>query len=72
MSNTYTFFNVIKDIITGKLRFASKNVAKQRILTCKNCNAYNNFRKQCTVCGCLMPLKVKFVESKCPMELWKE
>lgn len=72
MSNSYTIINVIKDAVTGKLQFASKDIARERLFVCKNCEAYDMFWKQCTVCGCFMPIKTKLANSDCPMNLWKE
>lgn len=66
----YTIFDVAKDLIRGKLQFASKATATSRIDLCKSCEVYDSEKKKCTVCGCYMPAKVRLQLSSCPMEKW--
>ena len=47
-----------------------ENVQKQRLDFCKDCKYFKDALKQCSICGCLMPLKVKLKESWCPVGYW--
>lgn len=47
-------------------------VAENRLETCKGCPDYRPEKYTCSQCGCLMPLKVKFKYSKCPVGRWEE
>lgn len=44
--------------------------AQNRYNICKICEKFNSITKQCFVCFCFMPAKVKFESSKCPLEKW--
>lgn len=66
----YTIVNVVKDALTGNLKFVSKQTSSYRMFICQGCPAYNPKWKKCTVCGCFMPLKTKLVKASCPMENW--
>lgn len=66
----YTIFDVAKDLVTGKLRFVSRQKAAERRAICDQCEVQNKATKVCTACGCFLPLKTKVRDSSCPMELW--
>jgi hypothetical protein len=68
--NGYTIIDVAKDLIRGKLKFASRAVASSRISECNGCEVYDSKHKKCTVCGCYMPAKTKLELSSCPMGKW--
>lgn len=70
MSDGYNIFHVIRDFIKGDLKFATKKIAKDRLSICNNCEMRNHTLKICTICGCVISLKVKLKESSCPMDLW--
>lgn len=67
--NSYTIVDVFKDLVTGKLKFASRSVKEDRRALCNNCEVQNS-HGVCTACGCVIRWKVLLRESKCPMELW--
>lgn len=67
---SYTIFNVIRDAVTGKLKFASRATASERIAICKDCEARDTKTNTCTACGCYLPWKTRLKDSACPMELW--
>lgn len=67
---SYTIFNVIKDLVTGKLKFANKHTSKTRYEICSNCEVRNKKLNTCTICGCYIRAKVKLEKSNCPMGLW--
>lgn len=66
--NQYTIINVIRDLITGKIKFATRSTVKKRSNVCSVCEVRNS--GVCTACGCIIALKVRLHESQCPMELW--
>lgn len=66
----YNILDVVKDIFTGKLKFASKQVAKTRYTECVNCEVRNPRLNICTICGCFLPAKTKLEKSECPMGKW--
>ena len=52
---------------TGRV---SDKVAKERLKICKKCPNFNKVTKQCGICHCIMPLKVKLPLATCPIEKW--
>ncbi|MGZ5551834.1 MAG: DUF6171 family protein [Nitrososphaeraceae archaeon] len=69
---SYNIINVIRDLLRGKLRFASKLISTSRYQTCVSCEARSEQLNICTACGCYLPLKVRIEKSTCPMELWEK
>lgn len=65
----FTIFQAAKDLITGKLEFASPETVKDRMDICNGCEVQNSIG-MCTACGCLLVAKTRLAESTCPMELW--
>ena len=49
-----------------------KITANQRYSICKTCDEFRSSIKQCKICGCFMPLKVRLAFEKCPKEKWNE
>lgn len=47
-------------------------LGEQRLSTCEKCPVYNKEKQLCTNCGCFMPVKVKFVAMKCPLQNWEK
>jgi hypothetical protein len=67
---SYNIIDVVKDIVTGKLEFASVSDAKQRYQICKQCEVRNKTLNVCTICGCFLPAKTVLKKSSCPMGQW--
>lgn len=67
---SYTIVNVLRDVITGKVKFASREVRSSRKQECDNCEVRNTVTNVCTACGCWLPAKRFLEKSTCPMELW--
>jgi hypothetical protein len=67
---SYSIINVVKDLVTGRLKFATRELATNRRTTCDQCEVQNKATKVCTACGCYIPWKTKLQQSSCPMELW--
>lgn len=66
----YGMFQVVIDLFNGELRLTSKEIADQRMAICDQCEAKDHKLNVCTVCGCLLPAKVKLKKASCPMEKW--
>jgi len=66
----YNIINVIKDAVTGNLKFASREIIADRRSICNNCEVRNEVIDVCTACGCFLPTKIRLTKSACPMELW--
>ena len=67
---SYNIIDVFKDIVTGKLKFASRKLAKERYTECTTCEVRDKTLNICTICGCFLPAKTKLEKSTCPMGKW--
>lgn len=47
-----------------------KEVAKERLAICMDCDKYNHTTTQCNECGCIMLLKTILASSSCPLKKW--
>ena len=47
----------------------NENIQNYRMDICNSCEFLENF-KRCAKCGCIMPLKTKLANSKCPIDKW--
>jgi hypothetical protein len=65
---SYNILDAVKDLVTGDLEYATKDLARERYDICNQCEA--KAAGLCTVCGCVVVVKVKLKESECPMGLW--
>lgn len=70
MVKQYNIFDVVKDAITGRLKFADKDTVTIRRSVCDTCEARNTTLDICTVCGCVLKAKIRLKESTCPMDMW--
>jgi hypothetical protein len=65
LDNTKTTLEDEEDI-----RFiADKEIQEKRYEICKVCKHFTAL-KTCKECGCIMPLKVKLFDAKCPIGKW--
>ncbi len=67
---SYGIIDVVKDLVTGKLKFVNRKIAKDRYAVCQSCEMRNSAANVCTVCGCYLPAKVILEKSSCPVEYW--
>jgi len=44
--------------------------ADERLAVCDGCEHYRKRLRQCSICNCIMPIKVRFQQSKCPDGRW--
>jgi len=58
------------DIVNPQAEKVYKEVAEKRLDICLSCSELVNVTKQCKKCGCIMPLKVKLKDAKCPIGKW--
>ena len=54
-----------------KKLLCSERVSQDRINICNTCE-YKTKINTCSVCKCILPLKVKFMFSDCPKGKWKK
>jgi hypothetical protein len=43
------------------------DISEKKLTICENCQEYVKLTKHCKKCMCIMPLKVKFKGSNCPL-----
>jgi len=44
--------------------------SSKRLEICESCDKFISATKQCRECGCIMPMKVKLANAKCPLNKW--
>lgn len=49
---------------------ANEELAESRMAICRACPFYLSLTHQCKKCGCIMNLKTKLKEAKCPVGKW--
>lgn len=52
--------------------FTSMQTRLERAGHCQKCEYYRRSIKQCTICGCLVNLKVTLAKESCPVGKWTE
>jgi hypothetical protein len=58
---------------TGEIfRMVDEEVEEQRYNICLECNEFRELTKQCKICTCFMPMKVKFEKTVCPKGHWNK
>lgn len=69
----YSLFRVLKmntiPTFFKTFALADKKIKEHRIQVCRKCENLNSL-EQCDVCHCFMPVKAKFIETKCPLGKW--
>ena len=58
-----------KDLF-NKENYTEEELSKARMDICLECDRLIQLTKQCRECGCMMPLKVKLTNAKCPIGKW--
>ena len=54
----------------GKGILVPEEVSKLRLEECGRCDYYDKQQNRCRKCGCYMKVKVKFVNTSCPVGKW--
>jgi len=51
---------------------APRDVSRQRMKICAECDRYKEDSQLCEICGCFMPLKTAAANMRCPLDKWEE
>lgn len=57
------------DVLNPDTEYATPEVAEARMQICEGCE-HLKVTKQCSECGCMMPLKTKLLYAQCPIRKW--
>jgi hypothetical protein len=57
------------DLVNPDTEYAPVEVIARRMKTCEDCDKYLA-TKQCSECGCFMPLKTRLQHAVCPLNKW--
>jgi len=52
--------------------YAQKKTYERRYDICKKCPRFNKYLQQCKECYCIIPLKARLQNVKCPLGKWEE
>lgn len=53
------------------LTLVEDDIREERYNICKSCEHFTKF-KTCDVCNCIMPVKVVWTDSECPIGKWNK
>ncbi len=53
------------------IRLADKTTYDSRFLCCKSCDNFM-YGSTCAVCGCVMQVRARLADGKCPQKKWTE
>ncbi len=63
--------NKLENAVLSKIAdVADDTLAESRMDICRACPFYISLTHQCKKCGCIMNLKTKLKEAKCPVGNW--
>jgi hypothetical protein len=65
-----SFFHIFYKFFTKGDFFVDKDIRKERLDMCLNCEFYCPKSKKCTECTCPVYRKTKFKHSSCPNDFW--
>lgn len=57
--------DIVKDTISGKAEYVSKDEKKRRLSICESCNEFKKLTRRCGICGCFLDVKVLYNQSQC-------
>lgn len=60
----------VLDLFNPHTKMASDDIKNSRMDICLSCPEFIKLTTQCKKCGCLMNLKTKLEDSKCPIGKW--
>jgi hypothetical protein len=49
---------------------STESLVSQRMSTCKSCDNFLSWFKICKECKCVLPIKARFKNQKCPINKW--
>jgi len=56
-------------ILDPNRHVSDSKISENRLKICAGCEFYLK-TKQCSKCGCIMPVKVQLAEAECPVGKW--
>jgi hypothetical protein len=67
----YNVIRAVKDVVTGRAKYASGEVQRQRKQICGECkDQFVLLTGICKICGCFINTKVMFSAANCPIGKW--
>lgn len=57
------------DALNPKINRLSRLLRKQRLDVCRSCDKFTKLDR-CSICGCIMPIKVALPHASCPEGKW--
>jgi hypothetical protein len=57
-------------LLDPKYEKSDDDLFETRLGICKECPVFRKATKQCKACGCIMTLKAKLKDAKCPIGKW--
>jgi hypothetical protein len=58
------------DVLNPKTEWSDNELSSARMEICELCPALRKPTYQCSECGCLMKIKTKMKNAKCPLGKW--
>ena len=58
------------DFLNPTTEFADEDLEKSRYSICQDCPEFIKLTSQCKQCGCIMKVKVKLRNARCPLAKW--
>jgi hypothetical protein len=57
-------------LLDPKYEKSDDHLFEHRLSICNSCVVFRKTTKQCKACGCIMPLKARLKDAKCPIGKW--
>ena len=57
-------------LVTRQANLAPQHLQENREDVCCHCPIRDKQKNVCTACGCYLPIKVKLLQSSCPIGKW--
>lgn len=67
---SYGLREIAADLLAGRLELSEDELAAERIKVCEQCPQFQRALRKCSLCGCMVDLKVKVLRAECPAEKW--
>lgn len=64
-------FRIVEEMESARYPFhTTSDVESARLELCLSCEHYTEEDENCEQCGCYVPMKVKDVHGRCPVDKW--
>lgn len=67
---SYSIIDVVKDELTGKAEYVTKEEKLRRLSICQKCDHLTKVTRQCSLCGCFVDAKTKYAKAECDAQKW--